>query len=123
MATGINKNGGTINVNDHVSITAKVVSYTGSGSLASVTLQAPLDPSTFVAQGNDCFAVEQLPDANHTVRSLLGNPYGVAGDDVTVLGVVTAISGSGLTAQLTVKLITSQSSITTSAGNCTSDNV
>lgn len=120
MATGINKNGSTVSVNDHVSITAKVVSFTGSGSTASVTIQAPLDASTFVIQGNDCFAVEQPADASHTVRSLFGNAYGVKGDDITVLGLVTAISGSGQSAILTVTLISSGNSVVTAAGNCNS---
>lgn len=119
----INKNGGAINVNDRVSITAKVVSYTSAGAIAAVTVQAPLDAGTFVIQANDCFAVEQQSDALHTARSLTGNPFGVAGDDITILGLVTAIAGSGINAKLTVTLITSQASITTAAGNTTSDNV
>jgi len=124
MATGINRNGGMINVNDHVSITAKYVStVSGSGNLATVTVQAPLDPLTFNIQANDAFSVEGTIDASHLLRGLQGNAYGVVGDDLTILGVVTAISGSGSFAVLTVKLVTSQNSITTFAGNCTSDNV
>jgi hypothetical protein len=123
MATGINRNGGVVNVQDRVSITAKVVSYTGSGSLASVTVQAPLDAGTFVIKANDAFAVEQPSDSLHTAVSFEGNWYGVKGDDITVLGLVTAISGSSVNALLTVTLISSLTSITTAAGNCTSDNV
>jgi hypothetical protein len=118
-----NKNGKVVNIGDHVSCTAKVVSYTGSGSLATVTVQAPLDAGTFSIQANDATAVEQPNDASHTAVSLSGNFFGVKGDDLTVLGLVTAISGSGLTATLTVTLITSLLSITTASGNCTSDNV
>jgi hypothetical protein len=123
MSTGINKNGGVVNVGDHVSIVAKVVSYTGSGSTASVTVQSPLDKSTYVIQANDCFAQTHLADTSHTAVSLQGRWYGVAGDDVTVLGVVTAISGSGINAVLSVQLISSLTTITTAAGNCSSDNV
>lgn len=123
MATGTSKTGNTINVGDHVSITAKVVSYTSSGSKASVTAQAPLDASTISIQANDANAVEQPSDAAHTAVSFGGNYYGAAGDDITVLGLVTAISGSGVNAVLTVKLVSSLNSITTAAGNCTSDNV
>jgi hypothetical protein len=123
MATGISKNGGTINVGDHVSITAKVVSYTGSGSLATVTAQAPLDTGTISIKANDANAVEQQSDASHTAVSFGGNYYGVKGDDITVLGVCTAISGSGLNAILSVLLVSSLTTITTAAGNCTSDNV
>jgi len=39
------------------------------------------------------------------------------------MGLVTAISGSGVNAVLTVKLKTSQNPINTAAGNCNSDNV
>lgn len=53
MSTGTSKNGNTINVGDHVSLTAKVVSYTGSGSKAAVTAQAPLDSGTISIQAND----------------------------------------------------------------------
>jgi hypothetical protein len=120
MATGIGKNGQVVSVNDHVSIVAKVVSVSGTGSLATVTVQAPLDTSTFSIQSNDAAAVQQLSDANHVCRSTDGKPYGTAGDDITVRGVVTAISGSGQNATLTVKLANSQTSITTAAGNVSS---
>jgi len=119
MATGINKNGGTVAVNAHVSIIAKVVSVSGSGSLATVTCQAPLDTGTFNIQANDCNAVEQSADASHAARTY-GNAYGAAGDDITVKGVVTAITGSGIYAVLTVKLAVSSTSITTAAGNVSS---
>ena len=120
MSTGINKNGGVVSVNDHVAITAKVVSYTGSGSLASVTVQAPLDASTFLIKANDAEAVLQFEDANHTCISRSGYTYGVKGDDITPRGVVTAISGSGINAVLTILLSSSQTSIVTAAGNVNS---
>ena len=128
MATGINKNGKVINVNDAVSIVAKVASVSGSGSTATVTVQAPLDPGTFNIQANDAYAVQQeydstSPDALYLAVSIDGKHYGQAGDDLTALGVCTAISGSGLNAILTVLLKTSQTSINTAAGNCSSDNV
>lgn len=123
MATGISKNGKVINVQDRVSIVSKVVSVAGSGSLASVTLQAPLDAGTYIAQANDCGAVQHSNDASHLAVSVDGKSYGVAGNDVTARGLVTAISGSGITAVLTVVLSVSQTTITTLAGNCSSDNV
>lgn len=129
MATGINKNGKTVSVNDAVSIIGKVVSVSGSGSLASVTVQSPLDAGTFNIRANDAYAVQQqasilnAPDVTHAAVSIDGKNYGVAGDDLTILGVVTAISGSGVNAVLSVLLKTSQTSITTAAGNCSSDNV
>jgi hypothetical protein len=120
MATGKDKNGVTVAVNAHVSIIAKVSSVSGSGSLATVTVQAPYDASTFNIQANDARAVQQLADASHVARSIAGKAYGAADDDVTVLGYVTGISGSGQSAILTVKLTASGNSITTAAGNVTS---
>ena len=116
MATGINKNAGTVNVGDHVSIVGKVVSFTGSGSKATVTVQSP----QYDYNGNTTSA--DSADL-HAVLSLSGKHYGVAGDNITVMGRVTAISGSGVNAVLTVQLVTSQNSINTAAGNCNSDNV
>ena len=132
MATGINKNAGTVNVGDHVSIVGKVVSFTGSGSKATVTVQSPLDSGTYTIQGNDANSAQYDYNGNttsaasadlHAVLSLSGKHYGVAGDNITVMGRVTAISGSGVNAVLTVQLVTSQNSINTAAGNCNSDNV
>jgi hypothetical protein len=126
--SAINKNGKAVNINDAVSIIGKVVSVSGIGSLASVTVQAPLDPGTFVIQSNDAYAVQQeydstSPDALYPAVSIDGKHYGQAGDDLTALGVCTAIGGSGLSAILTVLLKTSQTSINTASGNVSSDNV
>jgi len=126
--SAINKNGKAVNINDAVSIIGKVVSVSGIGSRASVTVQAPLDPGTFVIQSNDAYAVQQeydstSPDALYPAVSIDGKHYGQAGDDLTALGVCTAISGSGLNAILTVLLKTSQTSINTASGNVSSDNV
>jgi hypothetical protein len=118
--SAINRNGQVVGVGDYVTIIAQVVSYTGSGSLASVTVQAPLDPGTFVVQANDCEAVEHSNDSTHTCVSVNGKAYGVAGDLCTPRGQVTVVSGSGINAILTVKLSTSQTSINTAAGNCAS---
>lgn len=132
MATGVNKNGGTVSVGDAVSIIGKVVSVTNSGGKATVVVQSPLDSGTYSIQGDDATAVQQFYNGNTTVadssgaypaNSYYGDHYGAAGDDLTVMGLVTAISGSGVNAVLTVKLKTSQNSINTAAGNCNSDNV
>lgn len=114
------KNGTIVAVNAHVSVIGKVVSVSGSGSLATVTVQAPYDASTFNIQANDAVAVEQQADANHVARDMEGTPYGKAGDDLTARGIVTGITGSGQNAVLTVKLAVSGNSITTAAGNVTS---
>lgn len=120
MATGINKNGSTVSVNDQVSILGSVVSYTGSGSLASVTVQTPLAPSTVVVTANDCQSVDHPLDSSHTAVSISGKYFGLSGNSVSILGVVTAISGSGITALLTVKLKSSSASIIVPAGACQS---
>lgn len=120
MANGVNKNGGIVSTNAHVSIVAKVVSISGSGSLATVVAQSPYDASTYSIQANDAVAVEQQADANHVARDMEGSAYGTAGDDISPRGVVTGISGSGQNALLTVKLSTSGNSITTAAGNVSS---
>lgn len=131
MATGINKNGKVVNVGDAVSIVAKVVSVSGSGSLASVTVQSPLDAGTYSIVASDANAVQEYYNSKDSVDSantypavsLSGKHYGAAYDDLTVMGVVTAISGSGQNAVLTVTLKSSGNSIHTAAGNCNSDNV
>lgn len=119
MNTGMNINGKTVSVNDSVSILGKVVSVSGTGSLATVTVQPPTAPASgqFNAQAYDMESVLQPLDANHVARSISGNSFGAAGDDVSVLGVVTAISGSGQTASLTVTLKNSGASITVPAGS------
>ena len=119
-SNAFNKNGQIVNIADSVSIVAKVVSVSGVGSLAQVTCQAPYDPGTFVAQANDAYAVQHPTDATHPAASIDGKTYGLVGNDITVLGVCTAISGSGQNAILTVLLKTSQVSINTAAGNVSS---
>jgi hypothetical protein len=52
--------------------------------------------------------------------SIWGKAFGTAGDDVSVLGVVTAITGSGQNASLTVTLKTSGASVTVPAGSVNS---
>ena len=116
MATGININGKTVSVNDSVSILGKVVSVSGTGSLATITVQPPTAPASgqFNAQANDMEAVQT---DTASAKSITGKAFGTAGDDVSVLGVVTAITGSGQTAALSVKLKTSLATVTVPAGS------
>lgn len=120
MATGINKNGQVVSVNDQVSIVAKYVSQTGSGSLATVTAQTPLATSTISVKAYDCQSETHQADSSHTARSISGQAFGVAGNNITILGTVTAISGSGNTALLTVTLKSSGNSVIVPAGVCQS---
>jgi len=120
MATGININGKSVSVNDSVSILGKVVSVSGTGSLATVTVQPPTAPASgqFNAKANDMSAVQTDPAS--PAISIWGKAFGTAGDDVSVLGVVTAITGSGQNASLTVTLKTSGASVTVPAGSVNS---
>lgn len=120
--SAFNQNGGTVNIGDLVTIKGTVVSYTGSGGTAQVTVQPYLTTSTFVAQANDMQAEAHPSDASHTATGISGQFFGVAGDHVSVLGKVTAISGSGNTATLTVTLTTSGLSISVPSGSVNSDN-
>jgi hypothetical protein len=125
----INKNGFVVKIGDGVSILAKVVSVSGIGSLAQVTVQSPLDTGTYVIQANDASAAQHqplstsnnAPDTELPAVSINGKNYGKFYEDLTVLGVVTAISGNGQSAILTVLLKTSLTSIVTAAGNCSSE--
>lgn len=103
--------GQAINLGDQVSIIG-VVSSVGTGNNPSVVVQPPLSPTTFTANAQDLRCKE---------HSSPGPVYGnsiAAGDDCTTLGTVTAISGSGNTATLTVLLAVSQLSISVPAGAC-----
>jgi hypothetical protein len=122
MSTGTNINGKFVSVNDSVSILGKVVSVSGTGSLAVVTVQPPTAPASgqFNAKANDMEAVQHTVDASHPALSIDGKAFGLVDNDVSVLGVVTAISGSGQTASLTVTLKTSGASITVPAGSVNS---
>jgi len=118
----ISQDGKQVFVGDQVSITALVVSTAPFGatvpsSLAMVTVETAWLPTTFVAQANDMNAVEQFADANHPALSFNGGKqFGAKGDQVTVLGTCTAISGTGDSALLTVTLVTSGLVITVPAG-------
>ena len=120
-----NANGQQINVGDQVSIIATVVSSTPFGStvpsdLAIVTAGTAWSPATFTHQANDAKAVQHSNDAAHPALDLNGKNYGAAGDQETVLGKVSAISGSGTTASVSVVLITSGATIVVPAGACNS---
>lgn len=100
------RNNTLINVNDRVTCLGNVVSVSGPlGSQALVTIQ-PLQSvgpdSTFVALGSDSAAVET--DAGAPALSKFGKSYGYVGDQTSTSGTVTAITGSGASATLTVTL-------------------
>jgi hypothetical protein len=118
-------NGQAITLGDQVTIIATTVSTAPFGttipsSLAMVTAGTALTPATFVHQANDAKAVQHSVDATHPALSIAGKAYGAAGDQETVIGTVTAITGSGNTASLTVTLATSGLSIMVPSGVCNS---
>lgn len=121
MATGTSCTGKTIIVGDQVSIQGTVYALSsGSGSTAVITVETNWTPNLISAQANDMNAVEQANDALHTALSFNGGKnFGQVQDQVTVLGTVTAISGSGVTASLSVKLVTSGATVSVPAGACT----
>jgi hypothetical protein len=120
-----NANGQQINIGDQVSIQATVVSTAPFGStvpsgLATVTSGTALTSATFTHNGNDAAAVQHSVDSAHVALSDTGKAYGAAGDFCTPKGTVTAISGTGDTASVSVQLITSGAVITVPAGVCNS---
>jgi hypothetical protein len=116
MASAFNIDGKVVSIGDRVSIVG-VVTAVGTGSDPNVTIQPPLSASTFVATAQDIRTVEGISNGGSQ-----GNQVTV-GNDCTTTGLVTAISGSGNTASLTVQLTQSGNSITVPAGACHSDNV
>jgi hypothetical protein len=115
--SAFNQDGKVVAVNDEVTITGNVVSVSGTGPTAMVTVETVLSANNFVAQANDMNAVQS---EGSPAVSISGKHFGTAEDKVSVLGVVTAISGSGNTASLTVTLKTSGLSVTVPAGACRS---
>jgi DNA/RNA endonuclease YhcR with UshA esterase domain len=118
-----NANGGVVVVGDRVTVRGKVQSYTGSGQTAAVVVETPWAATTFTASAYDMNAAFYSADASDTAISANGAHFGVAGQSVSVRGVVTAISGSGNTAILTVTLICSGLSVLVPSGACNSDGV
>jgi hypothetical protein len=95
MATGSGKNGSNINVGDEVTTSGTVTAISGTGSKATVTIVTPFG-DTVVSQANDCYG----PQTDGPALSICGKGFSV-GDNVSLMGVVTAISGTGQSAKLT----------------------
>jgi hypothetical protein len=111
--SGTSYEGKPINVADQVSILGGVQSITGSApSTASVVLQG-IYGETFTVQARDCTSVQHTSGA---AMSKNGKLFTTA-DRVTANGIVTAVTGSGVTAQVTVLLDESQLSVTVYAGS------
>jgi hypothetical protein len=114
--------GKVINVGDRVSIIGTVVSASGSAQPTQLVIQPALAPASgqFTCNANDLNST-QAGSAVQTGRSISGKPVGNTTQSVTVMGVVTAISGSSNTATLTVTLCSSGLSVSVPAGSCIGD--
>lgn len=108
--------GKVVSVNDQVTIMGSASVVTGTGPTATVTVLPLLTTSTISVKANDCSSVDHPQDASHTAQSRSGRFFG-PGNRVSIPGVVTAISGSGATAALTVTLGTSGTSVIVPAGS------
>lgn len=118
-APALNQMGDPVNVGDRVSIVGVVSSVSTNDITANVVIQPPLSASTFTVKAPDV-----IVPANQTTEGagLSGNKISV-GSDCTVTGLVTAISGTGNTATLTVSTTVNGTVISVPSGACYSDNV
>jgi len=96
--TAIGKVGQVVNVGDEVTVLGIVTAISGAGSKALVTVSTQAG-DTVTAQANDCYA----PQTDGPAISHAGKGFSI-GDPVSVMGIVTAIAGSGQTAKLTTVL-------------------
>lgn len=109
MSTGIGKAGNVISVGDEVTTLGTVSAITGKGSKAVVTVVTHVG-DTITAQANDCYG----PQTDGPATSHSGKGFSV-GDQVSVMGLVTAIAGSGQAAVLTTALKSSALVVKTTA--------
>ena len=114
-----NIDGKVVNVQDRVSIIGIVTALTGPADQnQTITVQPPLSATTFNANVQDVFDTEGI-----LTGAASGNQV-LVGINCTVRGLVTAISGSGNTALLTVQLFNSGATVTGIPSGAThSDNV
>lgn len=111
-----NADGKVVAVNDQVTIMGTVDTVTGTGGGATVTVLPNMGTVTVSCKANDMNSVQHPADATHAAVSISGKNFGV-GNKVSVIGTVTAVSGSGAFASLTVKLTTSGNSVVVPAGS------
>lgn len=117
--SGRSYEGVAVNVGDQVSIMGSVISTSGNAAhTQTVLVQELFGVYTFTIQGADSTAVQHPSATGRPAMSHDGKLYGVAGDSISSHGVVTAVTGSGASAKLTVKLDFSGLVVTVSAGSC-----
>lgn len=111
MSSAFDIKGHAVSVGDYVSVVG-VITAVGSGNNPSVTVQPPLSASTFTVTAQDIRTLEGTACGGSQ-----GNAVTV-GNDCTTTGRVTAVSGSGNTATLTVQLSVSGTSVSVPSGAC-----
>lgn len=113
MSSGTSRNNFPVNAGDQVTILGAVASISGSApSTASVVVNSQNEGGQFTCQANDCTASQNTAGS---AMSMNGKLF-TTGDRVSVNGRVTAVSGSGLGATITVLLDNSGLSITVLSG-------
>jgi hypothetical protein len=115
--SAFNLDGNVVNVGDRVSAIGVITAVSGTGVNTTLTIQPPLKASTISVSILDIYTIEGI-----SCGAAQGNSA-IVGNDCTVIGIVTAISGSGNTATLTVQLSRSGASVTLASGAVHSDNV
>lgn len=116
--SGTSRNNFQVNVGDQVSILGAVFSITGSApSTASVVVNVQNEGGQFTCHANDCTAAQGTTGA---AMSMNGKLF-TTGDRVSVNGQVTAVSGTGLSATITVKLDNSGLSVSVLASTLQSN--
>ena len=112
--SAFNRDGKVVAVGDFVSIIGIISSISGSDSNATIVVQPELSTSTFNASPSDVNTI------GGTACGAASGNKPAAGAQCTVRGYVTAVSGSGNTAILTVTLAGSGNSISglIPAGSC-----
>jgi len=115
----VNIDGKVVNVQDSVTIIGVITALIGpADENQTVTVQPPLSATTFNANVQDVFDTEGIVSGSASGNQVL------VGNNCTVRGLVTAISGQGNTALLTVQLFNSGATVTRiPSGACHSDNV
>jgi hypothetical protein len=119
---GTNATGQPVFVGDQCTITGVVASISGSGSTANVTVTTDKNDTVVVKPG-DCGS-ETGGGSNSNADASATNPVQnndagrfAANSRVSVSGIVNSlVSGSGSTAQLSIRLASSQGLVTVSAG-------
>jgi hypothetical protein len=106
---GTTLQGHSVSAGDAINFPATVTAISGTGRNATVTATT-YSGDTVVFKAQDCYG----PQSDGVAISHSGKGFSV-GDTVSVMGVVSSLTGSGKTAQLTVTTKSSSTSLVASA--------